>query len=101
MLVSGDLRLLHATRRGAERNHIARKRADRVDRFAGAQTGEIELIDDIGIGIGNEVEDEIIAALEGVDVMKGEYSFGFCRCDPLTAILGDEWNLRPRSGSQR
>ena len=90
----GDLSLPHTVRGGAERNHIAVESADRVHRFPSTQTGEVELIDDTRIGICDEVEHQIITSLEGVDVMKGEHGFGFCRCDPLTAILRDDMELQ-------
>ena len=70
-----------------ERHDVARQVSGRIDRLPGAQAREVELIDDAGVAIGDEVDDDVVAVLVGVDVVEGEDGIGDAR--------GDEARRRP------
>ena len=58
-----------------------------IDGFAGAQVRQIELVDNAGVVIGDDVDDEVGAFLIGVDVMEGEGRVGRLGSDERAAVL--------------
>src|SRR5581483_2733415 len=67
----------------------------RGERGAGAEPGEIELIDNGRVGIGDHVDDETIALFIGVDVVKGEQGLAGRGRDLAAAVLFHD--MEPKS----
>jgi hypothetical protein len=82
-----------------EGNDVAREPAGGVDRLRRAQSSQIELIDNVGIRKRDDVDDQVVAGLIGVDVMKGEGGIGFRRRDRATAVLLE--HMKPQAALRR
>ena len=90
--------MLARDRRVAGERHVEpRQRAGRGDRRAVAEPREIKLIDDGGVGIGDHVDGEAVAVLEGVDMMEGEAWLGVRGAHDLAAVLLDDMEYSGRA----
>ena len=86
-----------------------RRRADpeapqlgRGDRLARAQAVEVEVLDDLGVGEGADVDDHLVAVLVGVDVVEAEAGLGR-RTAPRASPVARSISVKrvPSSGFQR
>ena len=72
-----------------------------ADRLAGAQPLEVEVLDDPGVGVGADVDDHLLALLEGVDVVEGEAGVASQLASALPVERSISVKRVPRSGFQR
>ena len=65
------------------------------DRLAGAQPLEVEVLDDLGVVEGADVDHDLVAVLVGVDVVEAEARLGLERAGALAGGAVEE--LEPRA----